>query len=289
MQILIDLHGGYKGITPNNEVERNEFNIAITSSLLLLLMEKGYEIRGDFDMFYFDEAQKEGVIIESGVKEVHPDISFTRELYEKGAKMMVVFPKEKLVAFSEVYFLAIYFCHYRRVRPLSPFMALTHPSLFTRGEHVKRLYTLYKRELVRFNGINAEAQPTLLNDNRVHSSGFAFPAYFEDAFKEIMEEEEEENEDIEIVGVLIDPSEAEELFRICKEAGVDTISPKVIKNSSHACFGLCPKGMGLLGPSILFRQKKILRGLEEVREYIYSAPFQKEVRLYRYKKGDRFA
>ena len=257
MQILIDLHGGYKGITPNNEVERNEFNIAITSSLLLLLSEKGYEIRGDFDKFYFDEAQKEGVIIESGVKEAHPSISFVRELYEKGAKMMVVFPKEKIVAFSETYFLANCFCHYRRVRPLSPFMALTHPNLFSRGERVIRLYTLYRREYIWF--------------------------------KEIMEEkEEEEDEDIEIVGVLISPSEAEELFRICKEAGVDTISPKVIKNSSHACFGLCPKGMGLLGPSILFRQKKILRGLEEVREYIYSPSFQKEVRLYRYKKEERF-
>lgn len=175
MEILIDLLADDKGIIYGSERTRNFYKSQSLLKLLIKLEEKGYQINTLYGKFVFDEANKR--ILDCGLPGApFPlDINFVNALYNSNCKLAVIYPDKKYIVFANRFFLAIHFCHMRRVLPLTVTCFLNNFEDLLFENNNTLLNTLYLQTFEEKFGKNAEPKSYILNDYKLHTEGYSVP------------------------------------------------------------------------------------------------------------------
>ena len=171
MQIIIDLNGREIGIS-NIELDKTWriFNLA---SLLIQLKVDGYRINSLYGKFVFDESKKEAIDIGDFKESNADDFKFVESAYTTGAKLLIIDTNNKSAVLTNRYFIAMYFCHMRKVRPLRIMDALQNYDLLIINENKDLLDDLYLQAFKLNFGNDSNAVSYFEGDNTLHTKGFA--------------------------------------------------------------------------------------------------------------------
>lgn len=181
MQIIIDLYQSEEGTHHFGEDQLARFNCFETAKLLMRLKEEGYRVNALYGRLIYDLA--DNVVIDCG--EPGSDIPMQHlfdaacQIYRGKGKLLVIFVEQKYCLFTDRYFVAFHFCHFRKVHPLSPYQALRNFDGLILKNDQRLLNQLYLDSFVFRHG-DIEAVPTLFDPNGkprpAERNGFAVPA-----------------------------------------------------------------------------------------------------------------
>ena len=154
MQILIGLYAEDKKDAFTSAKEKKMITSARLYGLLARLERDGYTIHSLFGSFVFDNATKEVIDIGEAGDNLPASHDLANSILHMGGKMAVIFTKDKYIAFSDRYFLAMHFSNMRRVRPLSIRSILLNYVKLIRSEPIEFLKLLYERQYFDTFGSN---------------------------------------------------------------------------------------------------------------------------------------
>lgn len=181
MQIIIDLSAKDDGVIHSNDEQKRRWEKFKLSELITKLYDDGYQINTLYGRFVFDEAKKE--VIDCGEPGDLPGCYSSQladSIFKSGGKLAIIFTDKKYIVFANRYFVAIHFCHMRKVRPISLYDAIQNYEELVHKENRDLLDKLYFEKFELYYGKDAIAQSCFPGDNKLHTKGFAVPAPLEE-------------------------------------------------------------------------------------------------------------
>lgn len=154
MQIIIELTA--KDETTAEQQRSQE--ISSLSHLMDKLHKDGYKINSLYGNFIFDKNKKE--VIDCGQPGTYlnaPFIQYANSIFQTNGKLAIIFTDKKYMVFANSYFVAIHFCHRRKVRPLSINDVLKNYDELLKNENKELLGELY---LKKFNFYSENKEKT---------------------------------------------------------------------------------------------------------------------------------
>ncbi len=189
MQIIIDLYQSDEGVHHFGEHQLPRWNSFKLAQLLIRLKEDGYHINSLYGRLVYDRANDKVIDAGEAGKDFPTDDMFfiSSAIYKGEGKLFIIFTDKKYALFTDKYFVAMYFCHLRRVRPLSPYQALSNYENLIYDKDEELLGQLYE-DAFKHTYKDSEGVPTLFNlDGTIQpraSEGYAiwqpFPKELED-------------------------------------------------------------------------------------------------------------
>ena len=184
MQILIDFAATNEGIIHSNEKAKKDWERFRLLELLKKLESDGYKINSLYGRFIFDEAKKEAIDLGEAGVEVRACMNLVDSVFATNGKMAVIFTDKKYIVFCNRYFLAIHFCHMRKVAPISIYSVLENYEGLIKKESNELLSSLYFEAFELRNGKGHEAVSCFANDTKLRTKGYGVPAPLEERKKE---------------------------------------------------------------------------------------------------------
>ncbi len=175
MQILIELRATNDGIYHSNEKAKHDWERFRLRELLIKLEKDGYRINSLYGRFIFDEQHKEAIDCGEAGQIVPACMGLVDSVFASGGKLAIIFTDKKYVVFADRFFLAIHFCHMRRVRPLSIFDVVENYEELIVNESKETLNKLYQDQFEFQYGKDAEARSCFIGDNTLRTEGFGVP------------------------------------------------------------------------------------------------------------------
>ena len=145
------------------------------TELMQKLEEDGYKIHTLYGNFIFDEETKKVIDCGKPGKEVEVCQDFSESIYKTNGKLAIIFTDKKYIVFANRYFLAIHFCHMRKVRPLSIYTVLRNYDELIYNESQDLLDKLYYEQFQLTFGKNTKPVSYFKDDYTLRTSGFALP------------------------------------------------------------------------------------------------------------------
>lgn len=175
MQILIDLTATNEGLIHSSDQAKKDWERFRLLELLTKLESDGYKINSLYGRFVFDESKKEAIDCGEPGEYVSARMWLVDSLFQNGGKMAVIFTDKKYVVFCNRYFLAIHFCHMRKVRPLSIYTVIQNYDDLILNQSVKTLDDLYFEAFEFKFGKGHDAVSYFLGDNKLRTTGYGVP------------------------------------------------------------------------------------------------------------------
>ena len=179
MQILIELRRTNEGIYHSTEKAKHDWERFRLRELLIKLEEDGYRINTLYGRFILDEQHKEAIDCGEPGEIVPACMGLVDSIFASGGKLAIIFTDKKYIAFADRFFLAIHFCHMRRVRPLSIYDVVENYDELITNESNVLLEKLYQDQFEREYGKDAEAKSCFIGDNTLRTEGFGVPGPLE--------------------------------------------------------------------------------------------------------------
>ena len=175
MQVLIELRATNDGIIHSNEKAKHDWERFRLLELLTKLERLGYRINTLYGRFIFDEAKKEAIDCGEAGQIVPACMGLVDSIFATNGKMAIIFTDQKYIVFADRYFLAIHFCHMRRVRPLSIFDVTNNFDELIINQDEDLLAELYKDQFEFKYGKDADPVSCFEGDHTLRTEGFGVP------------------------------------------------------------------------------------------------------------------
>ena len=143
MQTIIELKSKDEGVIHSSDEQKERWEKFRLTELMEKLEDDGYRINTLYGNFIFDEAKKEVIDCGKPGQKVPACYKLADSIYQTGGKLAIIFTDKKYIVFANRYFVAIYFCHMRKVRPLSIYNVLQNYDELIINENEKILNQLY--------------------------------------------------------------------------------------------------------------------------------------------------
>lgn len=175
MQILIELTATNDTIYHSSKEAKRGWEYFRLTELLYKLERDGYRINSLYGRFVFNESNKE--VIDCGEPgQIYPaSLGCAISIFKTGGKLAIIFTDKKYIVFSNRYFVAIHFCHMRKVRPISIYDVLENYDELINNESKQLLDELYLHKFEQVFGKDADARSYFVGDNRLRTQGYAIP------------------------------------------------------------------------------------------------------------------
>jgi len=176
MQIIIDLHAKDEGAFHSSSEQKKKWEIFHLNELLCKLYDEGYSVNTLYGSFVFDEAKKE--VIDCGKPGDNPSCSsmtLANSVLNGDGKLAIIFTNKKYIVFADRYFVAIHFCHMRKVKPLTIYSVYNNFDDLVLKEDKVLLNKLYLKQFESMYGKGAKAKSYLVGDYTLHTKGYAVP------------------------------------------------------------------------------------------------------------------
>ncbi len=175
MQIIIELKSKDEGVIHSSDEQKERWERFRLTELMEKLEDGGYRINTLYGNFVFDEAKKEVIDCGKPGQKVPACYKLADSIYQTGGKLAIIFTDKKYIVFANRYFVAIYFCHMRKVRPLSVYNVLQNYDELIVNENEKILNQLYFEKFELVFGKGADPVSYFIYDSALHTSGIAVP------------------------------------------------------------------------------------------------------------------
>ena len=175
MQVLIELRATNDGIIHSSEKAKHDWERFRLLELLTKLEKRGYRINTLYGRFIFDEAKKEAIDCGEAGQIIPVCMGLVDSIFATNGKMAIIFTDKKYIVFTDRYFLAIHFCHMRRVRPISIYDVVNNFDSLIIDENKELLDKLYLDQFEFKYGKNAEAQSCFEGDTTLRTEGYGVP------------------------------------------------------------------------------------------------------------------
>ena len=119
MQVIIDLHVENPEVIHTGEKAKRLWEADRLYQLLARLEERGYQIHSLFGLLAYDAKRKELVDIGRPGDSLYASYPLALSVYDKSAKLAIVFTEKKYVVFANSYFPAVHLLLYKSSRPIS--------------------------------------------------------------------------------------------------------------------------------------------------------------------------
>jgi hypothetical protein len=179
MQIIIELKSKDEGVIHSSDEQKERWEKFKLTELMEKLEDDGYRINTLYGKFIFNEEKKEVIDCGAPGQRVPVCYKLADSIYQTDGKLAVIFTNKKYIAFANRYFVAMYFCHMRKVRPLSIYKVLQNYEELIVNENEELLNQLYFEKFESHYGKDADPVSCFENDYELHTSGFGVPAPME--------------------------------------------------------------------------------------------------------------
>ena len=173
MQIIIELTADCKELIHSNKEAKRNWERFHLAQLLRKLEEDGYKINTLYGRFIFNESTKEVMDVGIAGGEEHASIPLVDSIFATKGKLAIIFTDKKYVVFCNRYFVAIHFCHMRKVRPLSIHAVEKNYDALILNESKETLDKLYFEQFEFVYGKGHEPVSCFLEDNKLRTNGYA--------------------------------------------------------------------------------------------------------------------
>ena len=184
MQIIIELRAKDEDVIHSSDEQKERWEKIRLTELMEKLEDDGYRINTLYGKFVFNEEKKEVMDCGAPGKRVHACYQLADSIYQTGGKLAIIFTNKKYIVFANRYFVAIHFCHMRKVRPLSIYNILQNYDELIFNENEKLLNQLYFEKFESYHGKGADPVSCFLDDYTLHISGIAVPGLLSNNYEE---------------------------------------------------------------------------------------------------------
>ena len=173
MQIIIELRAKDEKVIHSDAEQKEWWEKTNLTKLMSRLEGDDYRINTLYGNFVFNEAKKE--VIDCGKPgEIVPTcFQLADSIYRTGGKLAIIFTDKKYIVFANRYFVAMHFCHMRKVRPLSIYDVLENYEELIINENEELLDKLYLKKFKSYYGKGADPVSYFVGDYKLRTSGFA--------------------------------------------------------------------------------------------------------------------
>ena len=180
MQIIIELRAKDEKVIHSDAEQKEWWEKSNLTRLMSRLEGDDYRINTLYGNFVFGEEKKEVVDCGKPGEIVPACFQLADAIFRTGGKLAIIFIDKKYIVFANRYFVAMHFCHMRKVRPLSIYDVLTNYDELIINENEELLDKLYFEKFELYYGKGAEAVSCFKGDYKVHTRGYAIAGEIEE-------------------------------------------------------------------------------------------------------------